>query len=151
VPTSIAQRHGLFYVGNLNLFPIDPQWARILTIAKEHPLDEEVAAGFEQDYGGYHIADSKAGFTTVVAVKFGPQDGLLYALELSDAAAEGPTPGAGKVVRVLRNGQIEEVITGLVVPTGMTFDSEGRLYISNLGAAGGNAGQILRYDITPGL
>jgi len=151
VPTSIAQRHGLFYVGNLNLFPIDPQWARILTIAKEHPLDEEVAAGFEQDYGGYHIVDSKAGFTTVVAVKFGPQDGLLYALELSDAAAEGPTPGAGKVVRVLRNGQIEEVVTGLVVPTGMTFDSEGRLYISNFGAAGGNAGQILRYDITPGL
>ena len=151
VPTSIAERRGLFYVGNLNLFPIDPQWARILTIAKEHPLDEEVAAGFEQDYGGYHIVDSKAGFTTVVAVKFGPQDGLLYALELSDAAAEGPTPGAGKVVRVLRNGQIEEVVTGLVVPTGMTFDSEGRLYISNFGAAGGNAGQILRYDITPGL
>jgi hypothetical protein len=151
VPTSIAERHGLFYVGNLNLFPIDPQWARILTIAKEHPVDEEVAAGFEQDYGGYHIVDSKAGFTTVVAVKFGPQDGLLYALELSDAAAEGPTPGAGKVVRVLRNGQIEEVVTGLVVPTGMTFDSEGRLYISNFGAAGGDAGQILRYDITPGL
>jgi hypothetical protein len=151
VPTSIAQRHGIFYVGNLNLFPIDPQWARILTIAKEHPLDEEVAAGFEQDYGGYHIVDSKAGFTTVVAVKFGPQDGLLYALELSDAAAAVPTPGAGKVVRVLRNGQIEEVVTGLVVPTGMTFDSEGRLYISNFGAAGGNAGQILRYDITPGL
>lgn len=151
VPTSIAQRRGIFYVGNLNLFPIDPQWARILTISKEGSFDQEVAPGFEQDYGKYHIVDSKAGFTTVVAVKFGPQDGLLYALELSDAAAPGPTPGAGKVVRVLRNGQIEEVITGLVVPTGMTFGPDGRLYISNLGAAGGSAGQILRYDITPGL
>src|ERR1700729_2147302 len=33
VPTSIAARDGFLFVGNLNLFPIDPQWARILTIA----------------------------------------------------------------------------------------------------------------------
>src|ERR1700733_7797755 len=33
VPTSIAAREGSLYVGNLNLFPIDPQWARILTIS----------------------------------------------------------------------------------------------------------------------
>lgn len=32
VPTSVAERDGLFFVGNLNLFPIVPQWARILTI-----------------------------------------------------------------------------------------------------------------------
>lgn len=151
VPTSIAERDGLFYVGNLNLFPIDPQWARILTISSNNSSAENVAPGFEQDYGRHHIIDSKAGFTTVVAVQFGPQDGLLYVLELSDAAAPVPTAGAGKVVRVLRNGQIEEVITGLVVPTGMTFGPEGRLYISNLGAAGGAVGQILRFDITPGL
>lgn len=151
VPTSIAERHGLFYVGNLNLFPIDPQWARVQTISNENSFNGNVAPGFEQDYGRYHIVDSKAGFTTVVAVDFGPQDGLLYVLELSDAAGPVPTPGAGKVVRVLRNGQIEEVITGLVVPTGMTFGPEGRLYISNLGAAGGANGVIVRYDITPGL
>jgi hypothetical protein len=150
VPTSIAQRDGAFYVGNLNLFPIDPQWARILTISKEHHPDEDSAPGFRQDYGRYHIVDSKAGFTTVVAVDFGPKDGLLYALELSDAPGN-PTPGAGKVVRVLRNGQIEEVIEGLAVPTGMTFGPEGRLYISNSGAAPGALGQILRFDITPGL
>ena len=35
VPTSIAELDGSFYVGNLNLFPIDPQWARILTISEE--------------------------------------------------------------------------------------------------------------------
>ena len=85
-----------------------------------------------------------------MAVDFGPKDGLLYALELSDAPGN-PTPGAGKVVRVLRNGQIEEVIEGLAVPTGMTFGPEGRLYISNFGAAPGALGQILRFDITPGL
>ncbi len=150
VPTSIAERDGHFYVGNLNLFPIDPQWARILTISRDdHFPPENLAPGFEQDYRRHHIVDSKAGFTTVVAVAFGPKDGLLYVLELSDAAGD-PTPGDGKVVRVLHDGKIEEVITGLAVPTGMTFGPGGKLYISNLGAAPGDAGQILRFDITPG-
>jgi hypothetical protein len=151
VPTAIAERQGYYYLGNLNLFPIDPQWARILTIARDdHYPTENLAPGFEQDFNRHHIVDSKAGFTTVVAVDFGPKDGLLYVLELSDAAGY-PTPGDGKVVRVLRNGQIEEVITGLAVPTGMTFGPGGKLYISNLGAAPGNAGEILRFDITPGI
>ena len=153
VPTSIAERHGNFYVGNLNLFPIDPQWARILTISKDR-LDDDVAPGFDTGHG-YHVVSSKAGFTTVVAVDFGP-DGLLYALELSSAAGY-PTPGTGKVVRVKRSGEIEDVITGLVVPTGMTFGPDGWLYVSNFGAIpagtplGLQSGQILRFWVPPGL
>ena len=152
VPTSIAVRDGEFYVGNLNLFPIDPQWARILTISRGDDDDYNVAPGFQTH--GLRIVNSKAGFTTVVAVDFGP-DGLLYALELSDGAGF-PTPGLGKVVRVKRSGEIEDVITGLAVPTGMTFGPEGRLYISNFGAVpagtplGLMSGQILRYDVVPG-
>ena len=145
VPTSIAERHGSFYVGNLNLFPIDPQWARILTISGGGYVDDYVP-GF--DTRGYHIVNSKAGFTTVVAVDFGP-DGLLYALELSDQAGN-PTLGAGKVVRVKRSGEIEEIVTGLDVPTGMTFGPDGALYVSNFGAAPAGAGQILRITIQPG-
>jgi hypothetical protein len=154
VPTAIAHRHGRFYVGNLNLFPINPQWARILTIVKGGGFDDDAAPGFDHDGHGYAIVNSKAGFTTVVAVDFGP-DGLLYVLELS-AAPGFPTPGEGKVVRVKRSGEIEDVITGLVVPTGMTFGPDGRLYVSNFGAIpagtplGLNAGQILRYDVVPG-
>ncbi len=147
VPTSVAERDGLFFVGNLNLFPIDPQWARILTIARRG-YDDDFVPGFDDDRCGYHIVSSKAGFTTVVAVHFGP-DGLLYVLELS-AAAGNPAPNKGKVVRVLRSGEIEDVITGLSLPTGMTFGPDGRLYISNLGAAAPGAGQILRFDITFG-
>jgi hypothetical protein len=148
VPTSIAERHGLYYVGNLNLFPIDPQWARILTISRSGFEDFELAPGFETR--GHRIVNSKAGFTTVVAVDFGP-DGLLYVLELSDAAGF-PTPGAGKVVRIKRSGEIEEVITGLAVPTGMTFGPDKALYISNLGAlpagaAPAGSGTILRFNI----
>jgi hypothetical protein len=148
VPTSIAERHDVFFVGNLNLFPIDPQWARILTISKGDRDDEYDSVPGLEPAKGFRIVSSKAGFTTVVAVDFGP-DGLLYALELSDGVGN-PTPGLGKVVRVKRSGEIEEVVTGLAVPTGMTFGRDGRLYVSNLGAAPAGAGQILRFDISPG-
>jgi hypothetical protein len=84
------------------------------------------------DVKGLHIVNSTAGFTTVVAVDFGP-DGLIYALELSDQAGN-PTPGVGKVVRVNSSGVIEDVVTGLSVPTGMTFGPDGALYVSNFGS-----------------
>ncbi len=151
VPTSIAARGGNFYVGNLGLFPIDPDWARVLTLSKNG--FNNPAPGFGGGRNDYHVVDAKAGFTTVVAVAFGP-DGLLYALELS-AEAGFPTPGAGKVVRVKRSGAIEVVVAGLAVPTGMTFGPDNRLYVSNLGALPAGAappgsGQILRFDIAPG-
>ena len=150
VPTSIAKFQDSFYIGNLNLFPIDPQWARILIISKDgNSDDDDFAPGFDHDWHGYRIVKSTAGFTTVVAVDFGP-DGLLYVLELSDAAGPGPSPFAGKVVRVKRSGEIEDVVTGLFVPTGMTFGPDGRLYVSNFGAAPAGLGQILRFDIAPG-
>jgi hypothetical protein len=148
VPTSIAARDGSLFVGNLNLFPIDPQWARILTISKADQDDFDNLPPGLQPAHGYRIVSSKAGFTTVVAVDFGP-DGLLYVLELSDGAGF-PTPGLGKVVRVLHSGAIEDVVTNLSVPTGMTFGPDHRLYVSNLGAAPAGAGQILRFDIAPG-
>jgi hypothetical protein len=148
VPTSIAARDRSLFVGNLNLFPIDPQWARILTISRTEQDDSEDSPPGLAPARGHHIVSSKAGFTTVVAVDFGP-DGLLYVLELSDHVGF-PTPGFGKVVRVNRSGDIEEIVTGLAVPTGMTFGPDGRLYVSNLGAAPAGAGQILRFDISLG-
>jgi hypothetical protein len=71
-------------------------------------------------------------------------------------ALASPLRGLGKVVRVTSSGEIEDVITGLAVPAGMTFGPDGRLYVSNFGAIpagtplGLNSGQILRYDIVPG-
>jgi hypothetical protein len=148
VPTSIVALDHVFYVGNLNLFPIDPQWAKVMTIAKNVHVPNPLP-GFSGPFGGFgqwNVVSSKAGFTTIVSMKIGP-DGLLYVLELSDFAAQGPTPGKGKVVRVKRSGDIEDVVTGLTVPTGMTFGPDQRLYVSNLGAAGGSVGQILQIDL----
>ena len=147
VPTSLVSVDDVFYVGNLNLFPIDPQWAKVMTIAKNVYVPNPMP-GFGAPFGGFgqwNVVSSKAGFTTIVSMKIGP-DGLLYVLELSDAAGF-PSPGAGKVVRVKRSGDIEDVVTGLVVPTGMTFGPDQRLYVSNLGAAPGAVGQILRIDV----
>jgi hypothetical protein len=148
VPTSVTARYGSLYVGNLNLFPIDPQWARVLTISNAASPPNFVP-GFDGDNRGFHVTDSKAGFTTIVSLKFGP-DGLLYVLELSDGPGF-PTPGLGKVVRVLGSGEIEPVVTGLVVPTGMTFGPGGALYVSNAGAAPAGAGQILKFNLAPGF
>jgi hypothetical protein len=148
VPTSLVMTEGVLYVGNLNLFPIDPQWAKVMTIANNvyapNPLP-----GFGNLFGGFgqwNIVSSKAGFTTIVSMKIGP-DGLLYVLELSDFAANGPTPGKGKVVRVKRSGDLQDVVTGLSFPTGMTFGPDQRLYVSNVGVPGGAGGQILRIDL----
>jgi hypothetical protein len=148
VPTSIVAVDDVFYVGNLGLFPIDPQWERVMTVAKNVYVPNPLP-GFGSLFGGFgqwNVVSSKAGFTTIVSMKIGP-DGLLDVLELSDFAADGPTPGKGKVVRVKRSGDIEEVVTGLAVPTGMTFGPDRRLYVSNLGAAPDSAGQILRIDV----
>jgi len=149
VPTSIAEWYGQLYVGNLYLFPINPENSRVMTI-ENGDFDHELAPGFGPK-SGYHIVDSKAGFTTVVAVDIGP-DGLVYALELS-AAAGYPGLGQGKVVRVMHSGAIEDVVTGLNVPGGMTFGPDDRLYISDFSAVPApnfGVGRILQFDIAPG-
>jgi hypothetical protein len=148
VPTSLVEEQGVLYVGNLNLFPIDPQWAKVMTVERgvliQNPLPG--FSGTLDSFFNWNIVSSKAGFTTIVSLKIGP-DGLLYVLELSDAAGF-PTPGAGKVVRVTRSGDIQDVVTGLLVPTGMAFGPDGRLYVSSLGAAPqGTPGEIWRIDV----
>ena len=144
VPTAIAERDGNFFLGNLNLFPIEPTFARMLELSREacNPIQVLIDGGGPRSL---HIVASKAGFTTVVGAEFGP-DGLLYVLELSDAAGF-PSPGDGKVVRVKYDGTIEDVATGLSVPTAMTFGPDGRLYVSNWGAAPAGKGQIVKITI----
>jgi hypothetical protein len=67
----------------------------------------------------------------------------MYVLELSSAAGN-PSPGAGRILRITGT-LVEEIVSGLFVPTGMALDRQGDIYVSDLGAAPGAAGRILRF------
>ena len=147
VPTSIASDHGNLYVGNLGLFPAIPTGERIITLSKDLVFFDSTP-GLEtkaSELGKFRVAASRAGFTSIISLKFGP-DGLLYALEFSPVAGY-PTPGTGAVVRLSRTGAIETVVTGLTLPTGMTFGPDKALYVSNVGDGLSGKGEVLRFRV----
>ena len=112
VPTAVAYR-GDFYVGNLNTFPIQEGSSKILKINRA---------------GG--VKTVVTGLTTVVGVAF-DNEGQMYVLE-NTTGNPFPTPGTGTVLRVTDDG-VEEIATGLFLPTAMTFGPDGNLYVSNVG------------------
>jgi hypothetical protein len=143
-PTALVDSDGGLLVGSLGAFPIAPN-SSLLMILRPGCGGGVGYAVEECGPGTLHVSSSSTpGLTTVVGMDWGP-DGLLYLLELSDAAGF-PTPGDGKVVR-MRNGVAEDLITGLSVPTAMTFGPDGALYVSNWGAAAAPIGQILRFNV----
>jgi hypothetical protein len=112
VPTAMAT-HGVFYVGNLNTFPISVGSSKILQITPA---------------GTVHTAAT--GFTTVLGLAFDNR-GRMYVLE--NTVHDGfPQPGYGEIVRVTGNKK-DVIVSGLALPTGMTYGPDGALYVSNLG------------------
>lgn len=130
VPTAVAY-HGNFYVGNLNTFPIVEGSSKILKITPSGQVETVVT-----------------GLTTVLGVAFDHQ-GYMYILE-NTTGNPFPTPGTGKVLRVTDNG-LEEIATGLVLPTAMTFGPDGALYVSNVGFGPPpmGLGEIVRIVVPP--
>jgi hypothetical protein len=55
----------------------------------------------------------------------------MYVLE-NTVTAGFPTPGEGEIVRIT-GGKKEVIVSGLALPTAMTFGPDGALYVSNLG------------------
>ena len=125
VPTSVASLDGRFFVGNLGLFPV---------VVGSSKLYQVTDKGFVIDYWG--------GFTTIIDVQKDSQ-GRLYVMEFSSAAGF-PNVGQGRIIRIA-NGTAEEIVSGLNVPTGMALDGREDIYVSDLGAAPGEAGRILRF------
>ena len=127
VPTALAFHRGNFYVGNLSTFPQAPGAAKVWKVTP---------AG--------QISVQASGFNMVLGLTFDHR-GRMYVLQSSEAPA--PTPGTGSVVRVSRGGRERTtIVSGLVVPSGMTFGPDGNLYISNVGfgAPPVGLGQILK-------
>jgi len=52
--------------------------------------------------------------------------------------------GKGRIIRIA-NGTAEEIVSGLNLPTAMALDRHDDIYVSDLGAAPGTAGRILRF------
>lgn len=130
VPTAVAY-HGNFYVGNLNTFPIQSGSSKILKITPSGQLKVDVT-----------------GLTTVLGVAFDSR-GFMYILE-NTTDNPFPTPFTGKVLRVRDGDTLEEIATGLLLPTAMTFGPDGYLYVSNAGfGAPPGAGEIVRITVPP--
>ena len=130
VPTTVVH-HGAFFVGNLDLFPIPGGASKILRITRSGKIKTVVT-----------------GLDTVVGLAF-DHEGFLYILE-NTVGQMFPTPGFGKVVRVTDDG-LEDIATGLSVPTAMTFGPDGNLYVSNLGFGPPpvGLGQVVRITVPP--
>ena len=130
VPDALAYREH-FFIGNLNTFPIVQGSSKVLKLTGHGQL--------------WPAADH---LTTVVGLAF-DRRGRLYVLENTTGEGNlGPTPGTGDVVRIERSGARETIVTGLVLPTAMTFGPDGALYISNVGFGyPAGMGQVLKVDL----
>lgn len=129
VPDALAY-YEHFFIGNLNTFPIVQGSSKVLRLTGYHQL--------------WPVANQ---LTTVVGLAFDHR-GRLYVLENTTGDGNmGPTPGTGDVVRIEPSGARETIITGLELPTAMTFGPDDDLYVSNAGFGyPAGMGQVLKFD-----
>ncbi len=132
VPTTMAYHNGALYVGNLGGFPIVPGTQKILMVT---PTGS--------------VSTVKTGLTMITGVAF-DNLGRMYVLE-NTTTAGFPTPGEGDIVRIVGSTR-QVIVSGLALPTAMTFGPDGALYVSNLGfgpppSLPNGPGQVLRIRI----
>jgi hypothetical protein len=133
VPTALAY-HGHFFIGNLHTFPIVAGSSKVLELTSNRQL-----------------WPVEGRLTTVVGITF-DRWGRMYVLENTTGKGNlAPTPNTGTVVRIDPSGARKTIITGLVLPTAMTFGPDRALYVSNAGfGLPPGMGQVLRFDLDDG-
>jgi hypothetical protein len=130
VPTALARHGGYFYISNLGPFPIVDGSERVWRVLSNPTRLQVVARG-----------------TTILGIAFDSHDAL-YLLQTSSGAPE-PTPGMGSIVRIRPGGGPHTIVSGLTLPTAMTFGPDGALYVSHIGFGPPipGLGEILRIDV----
>jgi hypothetical protein len=131
VPSALAF-HGTFYVGNLDVFPIQEGASKIYKVTPSGVIKSVVE-----------------GLTTVLGLTF-DERGRMYALENTTGAGNlFPTPGTGRIVRISPSGDVDVIATGLFLPTAITFGPDGNLYVSNVGFGPPpvGLGEVLKIEI----
>jgi hypothetical protein len=58
-----------------------------------------------------------------------------------------PTPGFGQIVRIDPSGERTTILTGLNLPTAMTYGPDGKLYVSDWGFGPPAMGRILKVTL----
>ncbi len=127
VMTSVLR--DVLLISNLNTFPITPGSSSLFAATR----------------GGFFVKLT-SGFTTVLGLAV--RDGKVYVLEMSNAPGM-PTPGKGDIVTIDLFGRKDTIVTGLDLPTAMTFGPDGDLYVSNKGFGfPAGSGEILRISLS---
>ncbi|MGI8402736.1 MAG: ScyD/ScyE family protein [Gemmatimonadaceae bacterium] len=93
------------------------------------------------------IADISATQGHIVPTVVAERRDALYISSLGEFPG---TPGSQKILRISRSGDVTEVASGFTAVLGLDFDARGRLYVLEIGEAGGfpapGAGRVLRLD-----
>jgi hypothetical protein len=93
------------------------------------------------------IADISATQGHIVPTAIAERRGALY---VSSLGLFPGTDGSQKILRISRSGDVTEVASGFTAVLGLDFDSRGRLYVLEIGEAGGFpapfAGRVVRLD-----
>jgi hypothetical protein len=130
VPTSLAMGGGAVFVSQLTGFPFTPGSASV----------------FRLDDAGLTLIGG--GFTNVIDLAYGP-DNMLYVLELSHRGLLSGDLTGGLWRLDPATGLADLLMTeGLLAPTALTFDADGKLYVANQGLMPGQ-GQVLTFTPVP--
>jgi len=137
--SALARRGKHFYVGTLGR------------------IDQDfIGSIYRVSRDGTEVIRVASGLRGVLGVAFDDR-GRMYALETTAAGVAPPLsdPGAGRLVRVERDGSLTPLVTGLAFPTALVAGPDGAFYVSNCGyhcddlGSGDSleAGQVLRVSI----
>jgi DNA-binding beta-propeller fold protein YncE len=129
VPTGVAfDEDGNTYVSLLPGFPFVPGSGKVVRVASDG-----------------EVTDYATGLTMLTDLRAGP-DGYLYAVSIGRFTEQGPVPNTGAVIRVREGTDSEEVLSGLLFPTSVDFNSAGDAYVTINGIGEPGTGQVVVYE-----